>query len=401
MSSQTSRAQPYSLSTPRVPRTPSLGATALARAQRGLNGGTNEGLGNDAGSRDGAATDRILAAISKVEREMIVLSDHIHQELSTMALRVEEEIATLTNKVDEDLASVSDKLDQKFITVSNKLDQATDAVDALRANGPVVVQPPAASNTLPGPPSAPEPWNYSNEVKDRVYHFAYDCVSLAEIASYTALESPNGDVIVHSLFNTIKRKIREIPGDWATPQLPPVVNGIQDVAATQRYTTLVKDAGKHARERLHKEVLHNIRKNEGSTVPSLKRLAHRIAKHCNRTEEHRDVDTLWAQTAWTQQVRIAYLRREAIRIFQSVRAGGGTANIWHRVDSQLHLLAQEEPLYASAFYKIIYDKDRATFDGKGYFVDVDVGVTFDLPSDEEIREKMQVLEGAGPMALDD
>ncbi|EGF97313.1 uncharacterized protein MELLADRAFT_85874 [Melampsora larici-populina 98AG31] len=161
----------------------------------------------------------------------------------------------LSNKVDEELNAVAEKFDANLLTLSNKIDQVIETLEGLPQAGAAAAAPVA-------PPAPVQPWNFTPALKDRVYAFAYGLVAQPNI----------------SLYNTIKQRIRKIPGDWATEQLPPVVNGVQSVAGTQKYTTLVKTAGKHARERLHILVLHTIKNNPEATVPCLKRLLHRVSK---------------------------------------------------------------------------------------------------------------------------
>ncbi|EGG03250.1 uncharacterized protein MELLADRAFT_90259 [Melampsora larici-populina 98AG31] len=413
------RSQPYTLSTPRgginSSSVPTNSANrASARSIRGLGAGSNTSNGGSSEPMtpqpSGVSTDVILAAIAsltaKLEKEVLMMSDTLQQEINTMSNRLDEEIGNLSNKFNEDFG----KVEEQLTITSNRIERVTNSVEELATtvtsdvgHNAGNVQRNAAGSTGPATPAVP--WTYTYELKQRVYAFAYDLVHLPNIAGYTALEDPNGDLLATSLFNTIKQKINKIPGTWATEQLPPVVNGMQDVAATQRYTSLVKDAGKHAREKLHNLVLHNI-KNPSGTVPDLKRLLHRnlskqlfgqIARQCGKTAEGLDAQAYWLGTLSATRLRIAYLqRREALCIFQSLRAGGGGGNIWHRVDLQLHHLVVQGSLYSSAFYKLIYDQDRALFDGKGYFDNIiEPTKSFDLPLEEEITEEMERIEQAG------
>ncbi|EGG09965.1 uncharacterized protein MELLADRAFT_95193 [Melampsora larici-populina 98AG31] len=390
MSSQplNNRAQPYSLTTPRGVRNP-IGATsanrALARSVRGS--GSASATNDDTNEPDTNVIDgnQIMAAITSLNatmvKEFLVLSDNLQQD----TVKSDEDIATLSHKLDEDLNAVAEQIEAQLLTLSNKLDQVIETVEGQP-------QAPGAAAAAPvAQPAAIQPWDFTPALKDRVYGFAYDSVAQPNIAAYTARETPAGDIMANSLYNIIKQRIRNIPGDWATGQLPPVVNGVQSVAGTQKYNTLVKTAGKHAQERLHILVLHNIKNNPESTVPCLKRLLH----HCGEVKVAGDFMAYWPTTSVAHRIRIAYIRREAIRIFQLLRNGGGGGNIWSRVDRQLHKLSVQGTLYTSAFYKLIYETDRATFDGEGFFVDVDPKVTFDLPSEEEIQEEMERLETAG------
>ncbi|EGF97405.1 uncharacterized protein MELLADRAFT_85587 [Melampsora larici-populina 98AG31] len=406
MSSQTNRTQPYSLTTPRGGMTNTgLGSHSGSRAeQRSVRGQGSTRASTIDVNREGSdlSTEQIMAAIAslgaKLEKEILVLSDNLKQDISTISVKIDKDISSLSNQMEEDMNSMADQIERNLTTISNKLDQVDETVGGL-TDRHAGNHAPAAGTPSTGPSGPTPPWTYSAELKERVYNFAYESVAEPNIASYTKLEDPNGNLIVHSLFNTIKQKIKNIPGTWSTEQLPPVVNGAQSVAAIQTYTTLLKDAGKHARERLHNLVLHNIKNNPEATVPSIKKLLHRIARQCGNSADGLDEEAYWLRAPEALRLRITYLRREAIRIFQSRRAGGGGGNIWARVDKQLHLLSDEEPLYASAFYNLIYDQDCATFDSKGYFANIDVNATFDLPLEEEIHEEMERLlqEGATGM----
>ncbi|EGG03674.1 uncharacterized protein MELLADRAFT_90025 [Melampsora larici-populina 98AG31] len=339
MSSQPNRAQPYSLTTPRGQRNPVVGTSANRSEQRSIRGqgAMRPPLANDgAHDRSEGSTELLLAAITtlgaKVEQEMLLMSDNFRQELSTVSEKIDDDIASLSNKINGDMNAMADKIDQNLIALSNKVDQVNDTVEENASRLPAGAPhgPPAAAT---GRAVSIAAWMYSPELKAKVYAIAYELVALPTITAYTALETPAGDLIMNSLFNTIKKAVRDIPGTWAVDQLPPVVNGSQDVAATQKYATLVKDAGKHARERLHILVLHNIKYNPEATVPCLKKLLHRA---------------YWVRTPLELRLRIAYLRREAVRIFQSLRSGGGGGNIWSRVDRQLQFLEEQGPLYTSA-----------------------------------------------------
>ncbi|EGF99931.1 uncharacterized protein MELLADRAFT_93982 [Melampsora larici-populina 98AG31] len=363
IAAQSNRAQPYSLSTPRVNKNAASGASSSAtRAeQRSHRGHASMRSGNEANNDAGdISNDQIMAAIArldaKVEKEVLVLSDKFHQEIDHMSTKCNEDITAMANQIDEDLASMGEKIDNKFVTLSNQVEQVQETVDNLcsRQPAPANGAPGAAAATI-GAANTAAPWMYSPELKAAVDAAAYESVALPIIAAYTKLETPNGDFIMHSLFNTVRQKIRNTPGTWATEQLPPVVNGVANVQAAQKYASLIKDAGKHAREKLHNLVLHNIKNNPEATVPCLKKLLHRIARQCGNTADGIDEDVYWAGTSLALRLRIAYLlsatwwqRREAIRIFQSRRAGGGGGNIWARVDLQLHRLSVQGSLYTSA-----------------------------------------------------
>ncbi|EGF97074.1 uncharacterized protein MELLADRAFT_88307 [Melampsora larici-populina 98AG31] len=347
IASQSNRARPYSLTTPRGNRTPLVGTAGSANRaeQRSLRGsGSQASVGGLNDSTKDGDVSRIMAAITslsgKVEKEMLVMADTLRQEIEHMSSKLDEDIGQLARQVDEQIASVANKHTEDFITLSNKLDQVNESVEDIthQGEGPGSAARPAAASNAP----LAKHWYYSPELK------AYASVPLPTIGAYTKLHNPNGDLLPNSLFATIKRAIKAIPGTWPAEQLPPVVNGAQNVADAQTYATLVKDAGKHARERLHKLLLLNIKNNPGSTVPCMKRLVHRIAQDCGTTAEGLGEEAYWIKCTDQHRLRIAYLRREALRIFQERRRGGAGGNIWARVDQHLHHLGVQGTLYSSA-----------------------------------------------------
>ncbi|KAH9810014.1 hypothetical protein DFH28DRAFT_1185618 [Melampsora americana] len=403
MSSQPARVSPYP--TPKNRRNISNGSPSALRSIRGLENARvprthTSSSGSLTGVADDLADENVLAAVNnlsnKLELEMTRVCDKIDGELASLGSKLDEELcnkldildAEITGKIDAAQLSVSDKIDVAKTTLSNKINVLSE--DNLALGPPNQHQQAGGNSATVSPTPA---WTYSPELRDRVYVFAYESVSEPTIAAYTALESPNGDVLVHSLFNTIKQKINGIPAPWPSQQLPPVVNGIQEVAATQRYNTLVRDAGKHARKKLHHLVLHNIRNNPEGTVPSIKRLIHCIATHCPKNPGIvPDVAALWNATEWPHRLRMAYLRREAVRNFQEIRAGRSGGNIWRRVDTQLAKMSDKGPTYTAAFYKLIYEEDCQFFDGTRRFEEFDTDMNFDLPLEELIEDEMQRME---------
>ncbi|KAH9808374.1 hypothetical protein DFH28DRAFT_1087960 [Melampsora americana] len=363
-------------------------------------------------SRRGRGNRSETLSFSKLFAAVTNLSDKLDTEITNMANKFAEDLAGFSSKIEGDFTSLSNKLDVDFANISSELNiemcqkldildnTITNRIDQVAAdinNLPTMITPahPAPAPGVVATPTPTQPWNYSTELRERVYRYAYESVAEAGIAAYTAISTPNGAILVNSLVNTIKVKINSVEAPWPAQQLPPVVNGAQNVSATQRYNTLVRDAGKHARERMHHLVLYNIRGQPEGTVPNMKTLVHRIEMSCGTLDVVPDVNTYWAQTELPKRLRVAYLRREALRIFQSLRSGGAGGNIWRRVDRQLHHLGQQGSLYTSAFYKLIYKADIDLFDGQGYFEDIDPEETFDLPSEEMIEAEMDEIEQAG------
>ncbi|KAH9816386.1 hypothetical protein DFH28DRAFT_1159514 [Melampsora americana] len=416
MSSQPARVSPYP--TPKNRRHLTNGSPSALRSIQGVeNSQVTRAHTSSSGSLTGVADDladengrpiltprlvesvtapdtlllaKVLAAVNnlsnKLECEMTRVCNKIDGELACLGKKLDDKLcdkldildAQITGKIDASQLSLSDQIDVAKTTLSNKINVLSEENIAL---GPPNQHQQAGGNSATV--TTTQAWAYSPELRDRVYVFAYESVCEPTIAAYTALESPNGDVLVHLLFNTIKQKINGIPVPWPSQQLPPVVNGIQEVAATQRYNTLVRDAGKHAREKLH----------HLGTVPSIKRLVHCIATHCPKNPGIvPDMAALWNATEWPHCLRIAYLRREAVRNFQELRAGRSGGNIWRRVDSQLGKMSDKGPTYTAAFYKLIYKEDCHFFDGTRRFEEFDTDMNFDLPLEELIEDEMQRME---------
>ncbi|EGG11536.1 uncharacterized protein MELLADRAFT_91109 [Melampsora larici-populina 98AG31] len=280
--------------------------------------------------------------------------------------QVERSLAQIEISVAGHDAGTLDRILETMGGLTNRIISLTQRVEELATA--VESQP---TSTTTADPSAPAgPWNYSPELRS---------VQEANISAYTAVESPDGDLLLNSLFQTIKGKVNAMGAQWVTQQLPPVVNGLAEVAATSTYHTLVRDAGKHARERMHHLVLHNIRNPPGvnaklGTVPNIKRLL------------HRRVDPSCLNCI------------PSVRNFQSIRAGHGANNIWRCIDRQLARMSAEGPLYTMAFYKLVYDNDCAVFTGTVKFEeleDMEDPVRFEMPLEDEIREEMDRVQAQG------
>ncbi|KAH9810452.1 hypothetical protein DFH28DRAFT_1132267 [Melampsora americana] len=380
--------------------------TPLSSSQNSLNVG-EAGDGSPRGPLE--TPNRQLGQTSSMTTPDTVHTDRILAAIANLSNRVDAEKERLSATFDAEIAALSLKIDSEINTLNVKVDRVAEHLEQV-AN---LMQEHISRRVPPhnvnhnGPAAPREPWAVSLELRDRVYFYAYQEVYQPEIKAYTARESPNGDLLVHSLFKTIRRKINEIEAPWPAQHLPQVIDGFSDVAGSRLYNTLVKDAGKHARERLHHLLLHNIRnprdpnaEPEG-TVPNIASLVHRLARHCPRVPDPRDADTLWRATPWAQRLRVAYLRREALRVSQAVRRGEATPNIWKRVDAQLNHLRESGPLYSMAFYKLVYSEDLATFDGDGRISAIPPDMTFDLPDDQAITDQMDLLEVEGAATLED
>ncbi|EGG10650.1 uncharacterized protein MELLADRAFT_93661 [Melampsora larici-populina 98AG31] len=415
--SQNTRFHPYGSSSPSLNNL--LGQTEASGTLRGLNNQNKRGAGGDSspdvfndtmggGSsglfrREPARTETspINPILEKILQELGNLSNKVSQ-FETMSSRIDQladATSILSNKVyevNDTVSSVSSR--QQVVTLSNKVDQLTATLADLSAGSDSpATSPGLGANRVPtATPAAP--WAVSIALKERVYQLAYALVGEAGLEAYTAIQV-DGNVLQRSLFNTIKQRVQAIGGQWVVQHLPPTIDGFQDVPAGKVYNKLVKDAGKHAREKMHLLVLTNIRNPRDpspitATVPNIKKLVHRIADQCNTNPESLDADALWSQLSWGHRLRVAYLRREAMRV---VRGGG---NIWARVDQQLRKMRERGPLYTTAFYKLVYNQDCALFEGNVRFTDIPAQVNFALPSDGEVEVEMNTMEPQ-PAAADE
>ncbi|EGG09968.1 uncharacterized protein MELLADRAFT_95187 [Melampsora larici-populina 98AG31] len=419
MSSQNTRFHPYDQSTPSLNNL--LHQTEGSSSLRGLNNHHNA-RGEQGGDsspdvftdtmgggssvlfrREAARTEtnpilekilqeigNLLTKVSQVE----IMSTRIDQVVQATSL-LSNKIDDLSNKMDEVIDTVASlSSGQQVLSLSNKVDHLAATVAQLTAATQSAGTSAApGSNLVATAPAAPAPWTVSTALK-RVYQVAYALVTEAGLEAYTAIQA-DGNVLQRSLFNSIKQKVLAIGGQWVVQHLPPTINGFQDVPAGKNYNKLVKDAGNHAREKMHllvrSLVLTNIRNPRDPSpitapVPNIKKLVHRIANQFNTNPDKLDVDPLWEKTPWAQRLRVAYLRREAMRV---VRGGG---NIWARVDLHLRRLHERGPLYTTAFYKLVYDQDCAMFKSNICFINIPANVTFALPSDEEIEVEMNTME---------
>ncbi|KAH9821029.1 hypothetical protein DFH28DRAFT_1079155 [Melampsora americana] len=201
------------------------------------------------------------------------------------------------------------------------------------------------------------PWAASEILLDAISQLADKKVTLPLLESYTALKGTNRVWLAESLFNTVKVTIAKKSPEWKEEHLPRKVHGITDSRGVKRYHTDIKNACKHAREKMHISVLSGVYEAkvgviDSSPVPDLKELNYIIGK--------------------------------------------GSSSIWAAVDRQLEILRLEEKRrknhdgyksgdYTASFYKIIYDQDCQYFSGTSLFQDLTNQYIFALPTEEQIE----------------
>ncbi|EGG09458.1 uncharacterized protein MELLADRAFT_61155 [Melampsora larici-populina 98AG31] len=313
---------------------------------------------------------KIKFEVKKMSNQLLKMADHVIGILD----KVEAALARV-NAISTNVEGLSDKveLNNEHIETLTKLIQSSPNV--LNGNAPHV---PNAQN----PPSAVA-WSVSTELRGAIITAAHRFIVKESLESYTALETPQRDWLPHSLFNSIKTAVRQ--GGAVTQFLPPQVNGISDVPATRIYNSEIKNVCKHVRERLHLLLLTGVYDPKNpvvhGAVPTLKGLVHRIFIKLGQTGDHSDIESVWANTSELARCRFAYLRREAVCIFQ---VGQGSSSIWSAVDHQLNDLRCRGHDYTASFYNIVYDDDISAFDGQNLFQDVAENVSFRLPYEHDV-----------------
>ncbi|KAH9811644.1 hypothetical protein DFH28DRAFT_1084900 [Melampsora americana] len=241
-------------------------------------------------------------------------------------------------------------------------------VAASAAGPPASAQAPPATATAAASSVAigPGPWVASTTLLDALNQLADKKITLSILESYTALKGTNQLWLTHSLFNTVKLTLGNKNPAWKAEHLPRKIAGITDSRGVKRYHSDIKNACKHAREKMHNSLLSGIydpKVLDTNPVPDMKELVYIIGK--------------------------------------------GSESIWAAVDTQLEKLCLEEKCrtnnandngyksgdYTSAngyrFHKIIYDQDRQYFTGQTYFKDLTKVYIFALPSEEQIEAGLQ------------
>ncbi|EGG05855.1 uncharacterized protein MELLADRAFT_63867 [Melampsora larici-populina 98AG31] len=277
-------------------------------------------------------------------------------------------------------------------------------------------------------------WVVSKELNKLIIGQALKMMTNPILEAYTAVETGgrqrgrgrrSGVWLTYSLFNSVKvcyslslmcnnvfqTHAANQPSEWKALHLPTTRLGVSDATATAEYHKKIRYHLKHARERFHKLLLHwnlmitmelpqlltgidevDIGEEDGVlAVPALEELYFTIAQRFCNTGKHQNAESMWAATGGATRARLAYVRREAARIYQN---GKSSSSIWDAVDIQLGKLKLQSGPYTIAFYKLVYDKDLELFNGKATFAEVKARFNFQLPSDAEVEAAIPVGAGA-------
>ncbi|EGG11719.1 uncharacterized protein MELLADRAFT_76649 [Melampsora larici-populina 98AG31] len=268
-------------------------------------------------------------AQAKVLLDMTNLSDNM--------LKMTDQMVSVLDQVEAAFAKIN-RISVKVDAIGDAVDNITNHVDTITElvqAGPNVQPTPNGNAPTGANQQATQAWVCGPELRGAIVAAAHRFIALPSLESYTALETPEREWLAHSLFNCIKTAVRQ-NGNY-NQYLPPQVNGVSDVTATRAYNTEIKNVCKHMRERLHLILLTGVYDPKNSVVqgavPTLKLLIHRIALKFGLTGDQADIEAVWASTTELGRCRIAYLRREALQIFQ---VGRGSSSIWAAVDNQLN-----------------------------------------------------------------
>ncbi|EGG07956.1 uncharacterized protein MELLADRAFT_85281 [Melampsora larici-populina 98AG31] len=289
--------------------------------------------------------------------------------LSAKIVNISNQVAGVLEQVEAALV----KVESISMKVEGIIDHVTTLTELVQSGPNVQATPNAALGGNPPVPNG-ETWSVAPELRAAIITTAHRFITQPSLESYTSLETPEHEWLAHSLFNCIKTAVRQHAP--VTHLLPPQVNG---------------NVAKHIRERLHLLLLTGVYDPKNpvvhGAVPNLKTLVHRIAIKLGQAGDHVDYESVWAHTSELARCRIAYLRREAVRIFQ---IGRGSSSIWAAVDNQLHDLRRRGNEYTAAFYNIVYEDDCSAFDGQTRFETVSEVSDFRLPVEEEVNAAILV-----------
>ncbi|KAH9811552.1 hypothetical protein DFH28DRAFT_1084842 [Melampsora americana] len=256
----------------------------------------------------------------------------------------------------------------------------------------------ASPGLEPGYPSTPTPkkkWSASEKLIGLINPLALKLLFSPLLESYTSVGNGPEGVLPNSLFNSIKRKVNREGPAFTAEHLPPQTLGVEEAANSQALASTIRDAGKHAREKLHNVLLIGIhdqktKENVDCAVPGIKSMVQRVAVKCGLASVNAEVEAIWATTDLPTRARLAYLRREAARLV--IKGGKGCESIWAVVDKRLaEVRMKKDEAYTTAFYQIIFDEDCHYFDGKLWFRDLKARipkVTLDMPSEAAVMARM-------------
>ncbi|KAH9812513.1 hypothetical protein DFH28DRAFT_1223283 [Melampsora americana] len=307
----------------------------------------------------------------------------IHDNLEALS----DKLDRLTNNLDahieanRDAAVAPESLLPRIDVMSDRIARLSNQVEANTQSEAVADQTPARVG----------PWQASTQLMDLLNPLVRRLLLSPTIQGYTARFDSAGVWLVNSLFNAAKQTVNRQGPAWTAQHLPSNTNGVSDVAGTRLYYTTIKNICKHAREKMHNLLLTGIWEPKAgevvdTSIPTLKDLLYQIAIRFGTAGDHNDPQSLWQATDDPTRARLAYLRREAVRIYQ---IGRGSSSIWACADRQLDKLSGSDPNYTVAFYNLVYRDDRNIFQSGVMWQNIKNNVDFALPDEEAIQAAMQ------------
>ncbi|KAH9807165.1 hypothetical protein DFH28DRAFT_916842, partial [Melampsora americana] len=348
-------------------------------------------------------THRHLAMCANVSRFSYMLST-LEARLERIENNMSEHFTTQTTFMEEQFETVTGRLSSKINLLNANLIDLREVIESghfAQSRGEGGTGTVAAENAATTHKAKRKKWEASKELKSHLNELAVVSIPEANIQAYTALEDGALKYLQRSLYNIVRVSVGGGDHDeWVAEQLPSKIRGVSDGEGLRNYATAIKDAGKHAREKLHLLLLTNINNQRSGAVkkvavPDLPALWHRIALKCGLINSSVDAGTAWKRADGPVRTRVAYLRREAARL----RANPSGVKIWAEVDLQLEKLREMDktvPDYSASFYNIVYENDGEIFNGKRTWDEITEAYELTLPSEEDI------LAGtAGAVPVDD
>ncbi|EGG10926.1 uncharacterized protein MELLADRAFT_92312 [Melampsora larici-populina 98AG31] len=308
--------------------------------------------------------------------------DNQHIAQSTFLARILAKLSNMESKVDSltlEVANLKDTVEEALTTATNHPEEATNRTN----NAPVVSQ---------------AVWVTSKELNQLIVGKAMEMITNPILEAYTAVDTggrgrragkksrgfgcpipystPSNDIN----YPRYQQHCNSQSPAWKADHLPPKNLGITDATATKLYYKAIRNHLKHVRERYHKLLLtgideyHNSSHGEGDgaregegegegdgnsepregegesriVVPYIEDLMYLIAQKFDTVGKHANSASLWASTSGATRARLAYLRREAARIYQ---IGRGSSSIWDAVDGQLNVLRSKPGNYSVSCHR--------------------------------------------------
>ncbi|KAH9810697.1 hypothetical protein DFH28DRAFT_1131779 [Melampsora americana] len=328
-----------------------------------------------------AIVSRFSYMITSLEARLERMEDNMSSHFTTLSAHMEEQLETLTGRLSSKITNLNANL--------NELREVIESGNLPQSGGQSGTGLVPAETSATTQKTKRTKWEASKELKSHLNELAVLSIPASNIQAYTALEDGALKFLQRSLYNMIRGKVGGGDNDqWVAEQLPSKIRGVSDGEGLRNYATAIKDAGKHAREKLHLLLLTNINNQRSGAVkkvavPDLPALWHRIALKCGLINSSVDAGTAWTQADGPLRTRVAYLRREAARL----RSNPSSIKIWGEVDNQLDKLREMDktvPDYSASFYNIMYENDGKIFNGKRTWDEITDAYELTLPSEEDI-----------------